>query len=188
MSKNHELSEVPTARDLCSPTRVLFKERLFLTTGHNQVAGEDEKDRILALQKQRFAVLERNARSGSLQEYVPLTSEEDLSEGRVVTDIPGLSVAYTREEYAEHIRNIMRISDMYPNYRFCSVPEVPFEDVKVIISEQITAVIRLKAPHIAIMFEHPDLCRSFVSYAEHIRDQYRLDRLTTGQILERYLR
>jgi len=48
-------------------------------------------------------------------------------------------------------------------------------------------VARLKPPFLTIRFGHPDLCRAFVAYAERIRDQYKQDKLTTREILERYL-
>lgn len=152
-------------------------------------AGADDtlKKRVCSMQKRHFAVLERDAKRGFLHEYVPLPGGEALSGGRVPMDIPGLALTYTPAEYAAHLRNIMLLSDRLAGYRLIILPEPPFADVKILISDRAVAVTRLKPPHLTIQFEHPDLCRSFVAYARQIGEQYRQDKLTTRQIMERYL-
>ncbi len=94
---------------------------------------------------------------------------------------------YTPEEYAAHIRNILSLSDRLVGYRVIPLPEAPFADIKVLISDRAVAMTRLKPPYFTIQFEHPDLCRAFVAYARRIGEQYRQDKLTTRQMLERYL-
>ncbi len=152
-------------------------------------AGADDalKERIRRIQIQQLAVLERDAKTGYLHEYVPLSSDDALFGGAVPMDIPGLALAYTPEEYAAHIRNILSLSDRLMGYRVIPLPEPLFADIKVIISDRAVAITRLKPPYFTVQFEHPDLCRAFAAYAGRIGAQYRQDRLTTKQMLERYL-
>lgn len=152
-------------------------------------AGADDaaKARVLDLKKKRLSELESKENKGFLHEYVPLPSDEALFAGRVPMDIPGWSLAYTPTEYAGHIRSVIAFSERYAGYRLCPLPEEAFEGIRLLISDRAVAVVRLKAPYVTILFEHPDLCRAFVSYAERLREQYRPDKLTMKKSLERYL-
>ena len=162
-------------------------EEVILSALKRAGAGEAEKARVLDLKKKRLSVLEFKEKKGFLHEYIPLPDDEDLFAGRVPMDIPGYALTYTPEEYAGHIRSIMAFSERCSRYRFCPLPEAAFADIRLLISDRAVAVVRLKAPFVTILFEHPDLCRAFVSYAERLREQYRPDRLTMKQTLERYL-
>ena len=150
-------------------------------------ADQETKERLLRMRKERFQVLERDAEAGFLHEYIPLPSDEALFAEAVPMDITELSLTYTPEEYAAHIRRIMELTEAHADYRFFILPEVPFDHIKLLISADAVAAERLKAPHITILFEHPDLCRAFVAYAERIKERYRQDRLTTQKQLERFL-
>ncbi|MBP5605883.1 MAG: hypothetical protein J6X60_10135, partial [Ruminiclostridium sp.] len=152
-------------------------------------SGETESglSRIRDIWEKRRGLLKQIAANGAVYEYAPLPSDEELFGGKARTDIPGISAAYTPKEYADHIRSIIDFLETYPNYRFCIIPETAFEDIKLIVSERVVAVMRLKAPYIIIRFDHPDLCRAFNVYIDGIRDQYKLDKLTTIHKLEQYL-
>ena len=139
------------------------------------------------MKKKHLCILESKIKKGFLHEYAPLPDDEALFADRVQMDIPGFSLTYTPSEYAGHIQNIIALSERYAGYRFCPLPEEAFGDIKLLISDRAVAVIRLKAPYVTILFEHPDLCRAFVSYAERLEEQYRQDRLTMKKSLERYL-
>ena len=143
--------------------------------------------RIRDIWEKRCELLKKIAKNGTVYEYAPLPADEELFGGRVRTDIPGVPTAYTPKEYADHIRSIIDFLEIYPNYRLCIIPETAFEDIKLIVSERSVAVTRLKAPHITIKFDHPDLCRAFNAYIDRIREQYNLDKLTTVHKLEQYL-
>lgn len=150
-------------------------------------ADDSEISRVLDMRKQRLAVFERGVECGFLHEFIPLPQDKEIGEGGVFMDIPGLSVAYTKKEYSEHIANVIALSERHNNYRFCILPESPFEDMKILVSDRAVAVTRLKEPHVTILLEHPDLCRAFVAYARRIREKYMQDKLTTKKLLERYL-
>lgn len=159
-----------------------------LVSALDRVGADDvTRRRMLGVRSRQEELLTRHINDGFLYEFAPLPDESALFNGEVYMDLPGLGVPYTPAEFSIHLRNITELSEGYANYRFTVIPEDPFEDVKVIISEQAVAVTRLKAPYLTIMFEHPELCRAFVAYAERIREQHKQDRFTTGKMIERYL-
>jgi len=149
--------------------------------------SEEVKEHIVSVREQRNSVLSRITGKGGFHEYAPLPREEELFEERVPIDLPGLHATYTPKEYSEHIQNIISLSDRMANYRFHVLPEAPFEDIKIVISDKGVAVIRQKAPYLILLLEHPDICRAFAVYVEGIRGQYQQDKLSTKKQLERYL-
>ncbi|MBR6152432.1 MAG: helix-turn-helix transcriptional regulator [Lachnospiraceae bacterium] len=149
--------------------------------------SEEVKEHIVSVREQRNSVLSGIIDKGGFHEYAPLPREEELFENRVPIDLPGLHATYTPKEYAEHIQNIISLSDRMANYRFHVLPEAPFEDIKIVISDKGVAVIRQKAPYLILLFEHPDICRAFAAYVDGIRGQYQQDKLSTKKQLERYL-
>ena len=152
-------------------------------------AGVDKKTKqhLLAVRQEQAKLLELVAEKGFWHEYLPLPSDEALFAGQVLMDLPGLSLAYTPGEYAEHIRNIIALSDKLTNYRLFPLTEAAFENIKLLISENAVAATRLKSPYITFLLEYPIFCRIFVAYAERIKGQYKQDRLTIRQMLEKYL-
>ncbi|AVM70304.1 hypothetical protein C3V36_14250 [Lachnospiraceae bacterium oral taxon 500] len=152
-------------------------------------AGVDKKTKqhLLAVRQEQAKLLELVAEKGFWHEYLPLPSDEALFAGQVLMDLPGLSLAYTPGEYAEHIRNIIALSDKLTNYRLFPLTEAVFENIKLLISENAVAATRLKSPYITFLLEYPIFCRIFVAYAERIKGQYKQDRLTIRQMLEKYL-
>ena len=102
-------------------------------------------------------------------------------------DLPGLSVAYTPEDFAAHVKNVLALSEAYPQYRFFPLPEPVFPELRVLIAEQTVSVVRLRPPALAFRLSHPELCRAFVSFADGVRSQYKQDRLAVKKELEQYL-
>ena len=121
--------------------------------------------------------------SGHFHECAPLPSDEDLFNGKVYPEF--LSTPYSPQEFAEHSKNIIHLLDN-AKYRFYPLPEPSFLDVHLIISEKSVAVSRLKAPFFTIFLEHPLLCRTFAEYADSVKKQYTLDKVTLKIKLEGY--
>ena len=138
----------------------------------------------------RSELLHQNLASSRLTECIALPEDESLFQGSApVEAVPGTEgLCYTPEQYAMHIRNILRLSGQYPSYRFYILPEVPFRNIRLLISEEAVTVVRSVAPYLSMSFTHPLMCRAFRSYADHIKDQYKEDRDSVRRHLEnRYL-
>ena len=120
-----------------------------------------------------------------VNECVTLADDELLFEGKVRVDqLPGVGEHfYTPEQYAMHIRNIIRLSEENPGYRFYALPETPFPNMKLMSANDAAGIIHAKRPDLSFGFAHPLLCRAFLGYAEALMDQYRMDRNTLRKVL-----
>ena len=132
------------------------------------------------------AALLRQLENHILNECIPLASDEDLFAGTVLTEsIPGMDpLRYTPRQYAMHIENIVRLSEEYPNYRFYVLPEIPFPNMKLLITESKAQVIHAARPDLSFGFTHPLMCNAFLGYAETLMKQYQMDRNSLRHKLE----
>ncbi len=149
-------------------------------------AGADRKTRtrLLSLCREGASALARTAQSGFLHEFISLPPKEALINGSVPMDLPGLSVFYTREEFSAHIKNVLALSEAFPQYRFFPLPEPVFPEMRVLIAEHTAFVARRSPPAVVIRFSHPTLCRAFADFSDRVRSQYKQDRLTVKNKLE----
>lgn len=121
-----------------------------------------------------------------IHECIPISCDTPF-DGTIIADIPGLSLTYTEQEYAEHIENLIELSETYLGYRLFMLPMPVFDNIRVRIWQKGVAVSRTLPPRYTFIFEHPYMCSAFSSYADKIKEQYRLDKLTSKNILENYL-
>ncbi len=164
------------------PTVFSMPENLFSECfDHSELRAEarDAND----IYKQRNCFFENALLSGHFHECAPLPSDEDLFNGKIYPEF--LSTPYSPLEFAEHAKNIIHLLDNV-KYRFYPLPEPSFLDVQLIISEKSVAVSRLKAPFFTIFLEHPLLCRAFAEYADSVKNQYTMDKVTLKRKLEGY--
>lgn len=150
-------------------------------------ADETVKNRAFSVWESRKRLLNVTLNESFVHECIPVADEESLFENKVLTDIPGLNVAYTPKEYAEHIRNIIALSDESPKYRFCALPDAPFANTQIVLFDNLVTVSRLNAPQVTFLISHPAMYEAFMAYADSITARYKQDKLTTKRLLERYL-
>ena len=164
------------------PTVFSMPENLFSEFfNHSELLAEASDANDIYKQMKRF--FEKALLSGHFHECAPLPSDEDLFNGKVYPEF--LSIPYSPRKFAEHTKNIINLLDN-TKYRFYPLPEPSFLDVQLIISEKSVAVSRLKAPFFTIFLEHPLLCRAFAEYANSVKKQYTLDKVTLKRKLEGY--
>ena len=164
------------------PTVFSMPENLFSEYFNRSEFIADDSDAYdIYEQMKRF--FEKALLSGHFHECAPLPSDEDLFNGKVYPEF--LSKPYSPQEFAEHTKNIISLSD-HKTYRFYPLPEPGFLDVQLIISEKSVAVSRLKAPFFTIFLEHPLLCRAFAEYADSVKKLYSQDKVTLKRKLEGY--
>ena len=125
-------------------------------------------------------------KKAKVNECVTLADDEDLFSGKVrVEQLSGIrELFYTPEKYAQHLRNIIRLSEEYPAFRFYALPETPFPNMKLMIAGDMTGIVHAKRPELSFGFNHPLMCRAFQSYARTLMEQYRMDRNTLRKMLE----
>ena len=150
-------------------------------------ADKEMKESVFDIWNNRKSLLTDNLKGGFVHECIPTAKDEQLFAGVIAVDIPGAAQSYTPQEYAEHIRNIIALSDEHVNYRFYELPDAPFQNTQIVITENAIAVIKLNAPQVTFMISHPAMREAFSEYANRIKEQYNQDKITTKRMLERYL-
>ncbi|MBQ9642957.1 MAG: hypothetical protein IJV26_02840 [Lachnospiraceae bacterium] len=113
------------------------------------------------------------------------TPKDYSLDSAAVEAIPGCpQLYYTPEQYALHIREIIRLSEACPNYRFYPLPETPFPNIRLSISKDCTQVIHALRPELSFGFSHPLLCTAFEGFADSLMEKTRMDRNTLRRTLE----
>ena len=143
----------------------------------------DIKEKAFTMWKQQRDFYMHCLEKYKIHECVPISFDDT-----VIADIPGLTLSYTEQEYAEHIENLIGLSEKYIGYRLFMLPMPVFENVRVRIWQNGVTVSRTCPPQYTFYFEHPYMCGAFFSYAEKIKERYSLDKLTTKNRLQKYLK
>lgn len=149
--------------------------------------GEETKGEILSEWNSKTRLFHQVLKNGFVHECIKPAEEELLFGGKVPVDVRGASFTYTPQEYKEHIKNIIALSENHSNYRFYVLPDAAFTNINVVVSENSVMVTRLLSPKITIVFSHPAMCEAFWGYADHLKEQYKQDRITVRRQLERYV-
>lgn len=147
----------------------------------------DAKAEFLSEWENKKQLFDEALRKGFVHECITAADDEALFSGKVSVDLRSGSFTYTEQEYREHIKNIILLSENNSNYRFYALPENPFANTNIILSERSVAVTRLLPPQITFVFSHPAMCEAFLGYANHLNDQYKQDKITVRRQLERYI-
>lgn len=150
-------------------------------------ADETVKNRAFSVWESRKRLLNVTLNESFVHECIPVADEESLFSNKVSADIPGITVTYTPKEYAEHIRNIMALSEENPQYRFYALPDAPFDNTQIVLFDDLVTVSRLNAPQVTFLISHPAMYEAFMAYADSITARYKQDKLSTKRLLERYL-
>ena len=124
---------------------------------------------------------------GEVYECCPLATEEELESNSVRMELLDAPIYYTREEYALHIREILRLCENYPNFHFYPTQEGPVAHSLLLISRDQVTVSKFNVPRVTFRISHPVLCDAFVAYAERIKAQNRLDLAALRRRLQPYL-
>ena len=168
------------------PLATMPKETLISILARSS-ADETAKNRAFSVWESRKKLLDDTLHNAFVHECIPLADEESLFGNKVCADIPGLSVMYTPKEYAAHVRNIIALSDENLQYRFYALPDAPFANTQIVLSDNLVTVSRLNVPQVTFLISHPAMYEAFVAYAERIISRYKQDKLSTKRMLERYL-
>jgi hypothetical protein len=123
----------------------------------------------------------------TITEFIPVADDETLYAGSLPADVPGVAAFYQPEEYSEHIRAILELMETRERYRFCPLPDAPFPNTRIFISEGGVWVSRLTSPLVTFRLTHPAMCEAFRSYAEDISARYMRGSEDTKNALEKYL-
>lgn len=168
---------------------VVIRNALSLATMPRALAESFHDAGLFARWQQEQAFFMHCMAKGFYHEMLPLSTDEALFGGRTQVSYKAGrgAIAYSPEQYAQHIRNILVLLETYPNYRLYELPEVPFANIQMTIGSNSAHIRREQAPTITFHFNHPAMIRAFQSYADCLGRQYKKERsLLSTQLKTRF--
>lgn len=132
------------------------------------------------------SLLIKKLETNSLYECIPLADEEALSAGKVAIT-PFFSETphfYTAEQYSMHLKSIIALSMEYESYRFYPIPETPFSNIDLLISDNTTKITPASGQGLSFALNHPSMCVAFQAYAKTLMEQSKTDRNSLRKMLE----
>lgn len=172
---------------LCSLSLATMPETLIKSMIKRNELGEDVSCKILSEWETANRVFNEGLKDGFVHECICPADDELLFIGKVPVDLGSASLTYTPQEYRDHIKNIIALLESNPNYRFYALPDTPFTNISVVVYENSVMATRLLSPQTTFVFSHPAMCKSFLEYADHLKEQYKQDKITTRRLLEKYV-
>lgn len=172
---------------------IIFSDKLSLATMPESVlksildryqVQEERRALLLRMWTKQRDFYQKCISQRGIQECIPVEffSTPNLEP---IADFPGFNLNYTKEEYDQHLKNIISLSEEHIGYRFYPIVQPLFDSIRVRVSKEEVVVSRMTDPFISFTFEHPSMCNAFVSYAESILKEHYLDKISTRNLLER---
>lgn len=127
---------------------------------------EIERTRVIFRQK-----LLRSAKKTFVNDFAPIPRREDLEEGRIRVDIPGVRTYYEREEYFQHLASIGELSAHYPGYKFYFLRTAPAWDMKLLLMGNTVAMTHLGEPLFTVVADHPEILKGAALFFENLKKE-----------------
>ena len=131
-----------------------------------------DKSKILLLHETYVQQFEYELATGNIIEYTTLPTSEDLLAGKVKLNLMHQfllePISYTREEYKQHLSNIISLLEKNTNYNFSPLTYSPFENIQIIMKSDISVMVLKNLPAVSFLFGHPMMCQAFDEYLDAI--------------------
>ncbi len=165
---------------------IIIKNVLSLATMPEDLANSFNDPVLYENWKVNSSLLIKNLETGTLYECIPLADDELLSSGSVLVApaFSGTEHIYTPEQYSAHIRNIIALSEEYESYRFYPIPETPFSNIDLFISDATTKITPASRQGLSFELNHPAMCVAFQAYAKTLMEKNKTDRNSLRKMLE----
>ncbi len=164
---------------------VIIKNGLSLATMSKELAKSFDDPQLYENWEISHSLLIKRLEANTVYECIPLADDEELRNGNVSVTQPFNTppIYYTPEQYSMHIRNIIALSEKYENYRFYPIPETPFDNIDLLISDSTTKITPATKPGLSFVLNHPSMCTAFKAYAKTLMDKYKTDRNSLRKML-----
>lgn len=154
---------------LNAPSTVTMPEQILKNILERGNVAEEKRKLILETHKRTRELL-KNGSVTELFSLPELPQEADRKfRIRIGESREEEQTYYTREEYREHIREIIRLCETQPNYHACLIVKSPFQGMRIIIMEEKAAVIRLHEPYTVFVVSSSVFAKAF---AKNLLDYY----------------
>ena len=176
----------PTSFPVVSDVIIIKNVLSLATMPEDQVKSLNDEHLYQSWQNSH-ALLLKKLESGTFYECIPLADKEALINGSVLIApaYSGTPHFYTPELYSIHLRNIIALSEKYENYRFYPIPETPFNNIDLLISDETTKITpAFFQQGLSFELNHPSMCAAFQAYAETLMEQNRYDGNSIRKMLQ----
>ena len=115
-------------------------------------------------------------------------SEDHIKQNRNINfsfDLINLQVAYTQEEYAEHIAAIIDLVKSEKNFHLTLLPKYPARDIQVALTDSSASIIYCRNTVTALVFYDSEMKESLSSWFSEMFDLYSDDRQIILEKLEK---
>jgi hypothetical protein len=115
-------------------------------------------------------------------------SEDHIKQNRNINfsfDLINLQVAYTQEEYAEHIAAIIDLVKSEKNFHLTLLPKHPAKEIQVVLTDNAASLIYCRSSITALIFYDPEMKESLSSWFSEMFDLYSDDRQIILEKLEK---
>ena len=115
-------------------------------------------------------------------------SEDHIKENRNINftlDLIKLQVAYTQDEYAEHIASIIDLVKEEKNFHLTLLPKHPAREVQVALTDNAASIIYNRKTVTALVFYDAEMKESLASWFSELLDLYSDDRRIVLERLEK---
>lgn len=144
---------------------------------------ETERSVLSEWAGRRELLMEKIAR-GCVHECVALPERAALD--KMPVDTVYAPLFYTPEEYGEHFRTVLELSERVAGYRVYALEEPPFERIRLVTSNRLAVIEYLSGSPITFTATHPLMCRAFVDFAGRLEEHHSLTRRDVGDRLTQY--
>ena len=165
---------------------ICIKNVLSLATMPEELAKSFNNEELYKNWQIANSHLLKQLESSSLYECIPLADDTTLSDGKVPISWfnQGAPLFYTAQQYSTHIKNIIALSERFDSYRFYPIPEAPFNNIDLLISNAEAKITPANSKGLSFALNHPSMCTAFKSYARTLMEQSKIDRNSLRKMLE----
>ena len=149
--------------------------------------SEEQRAKLLSRHRELRRQFEESLREYSVNMVLCLPEKATAMHRHInfTLSLTGLSIAYTEEEYAEHIAAIIELVQHERNFHLALLPQALFQDIQIATQKDAVIVLRSQEPYAAFVFRNPELTESVSDYLVMLMEQHAEDRRTTIEILNR---
>ena len=136
----------------------------------NSISNRSGNSSITKLAKEQAKVFEKNVNMFSMLEIISLPDADDISADRIPLPFPDIlgkpGYFYTKEEFAQHLRNILDLSEKHDNYHI-SLSSTLIDNMLISHKEQTGVIVARTGPQpITFAFNEPSITKTFGEYLE----------------------
>ena len=99
-------------------------------------------------------------------------------------DLFDVYIAYTEDEYTEHLAEIAKLVKNERNFHLALLPQEPFRDIQLMTMQDAVTAIRCREPYAAFVFQNDTLTKSVYDYLDILFKQHTKDRSDTIEQLK----